>query len=223
MRSRYDHARHRPGARPGLSRAAHWWRALPGTRRWAAGALLGLAGVLVLAGLTAAGGRASGGPAWPGRRRGCPGGRRGGRPGRRPPGCRRHRSPQRGAGCSRRLRSGRRRPRTGRPRGGYEGRLPAHLVPVGGPHRRLHLAGPDLARQPARGRAAARRSVPRRRRPARPHRCLRRPVDRRETARPGERVPGGQRLVGGRRTGAAGSSPSAPMTSPTCRPGRLSA
>jgi hypothetical protein len=56
MRSRYDHDHNRPDSWPGASRLAHWWRALPGTGRWAAGAGLAVAVVLALAGVTAAGG-----------------------------------------------------------------------------------------------------------------------------------------------------------------------
>jgi hypothetical protein len=56
MRSRYDHDHNRPDSWPGASRLADWWRALPGTGRWAAGAGLAVAVVLALAGVTAAGG-----------------------------------------------------------------------------------------------------------------------------------------------------------------------
>jgi hypothetical protein len=56
MRSRYDHDPNRPASWTGASRLADWWRALPVTGRWAAGAGLAVAAVLALAGVTAAGG-----------------------------------------------------------------------------------------------------------------------------------------------------------------------
>jgi hypothetical protein len=56
MRSRYDHDQNRPEAWPGPSRLADWWRALPGSGRWAAGTGLALVVVLALIGVTAAGG-----------------------------------------------------------------------------------------------------------------------------------------------------------------------